>query len=84
MVSCRPAVTVAVLTRSTAAAVALPLFVLLMEPLAAALHALGGLLDVAAEFTLTRNIDAVLAADGPVRCGGRRRGVPVRFVEQPS
>lgn len=73
------AATIAILTRSTAAAVAIPLVVFLLEPFgAAAFHALGGPLDVAAEFTLTRNIDAVLAADGPVR------GAEVEAGEYPS
>ncbi len=61
------AVTVATLTRSSAAAVAIPLVVLLIEPFGvAALDALGGPASMATEFTLSRNVDGVLASDGAV------------------
>jgi ABC-type transport system involved in multi-copper enzyme maturation permease subunit len=61
------AVTIATLTRSSAAAVAIPLVVLLIEPFGvAALDALGGPASVAREFTLSRNIDGLLASDGAV------------------
>jgi ABC-type transport system involved in multi-copper enzyme maturation permease subunit len=62
------AVAIGVWTRSAAGAIAIPLGILLLEPLgAAALTALGGVADLAANFTLSHNIDALLAADGPIR-----------------
>ena len=54
-------------TRSAAAAIAIPLGVLLLEPLGAAgLAAIGGIADLAANFTLSHNIDALLAANGSI------------------
>lgn len=62
------AVAIGVWTRSAAGAIAIPLGILLLEPLgAAALTALGGIADLAANFTLSHNIDALLAADGSIR-----------------
>ncbi|MEX0781695.1 MAG: ABC transporter permease [Dehalococcoidia bacterium] len=62
------AVALAIWTRSAAAAIAIPLGVLLLEPLGAAgLAALGGLPELAANLTLSHNIDAMLAANGPIK-----------------
>jgi ABC-type transport system involved in multi-copper enzyme maturation permease subunit len=61
------AVTIATLTRSSAAAVAIPLVVLLIEPFGVALlDALGGPASMAKDLTLSHNIDGVLAADGAI------------------
>lgn len=61
------AMALAVWTRSAAGAIAIPVGVLLLEPLgAAALAAMGGLAESAATFTLSYNIDALLAANGPI------------------
>jgi hypothetical protein len=55
-------------TRSAAAAIAVPLGVLLLEPLgAASLVALGGVAEDMANLTLSFNIDALLAANGRVQ-----------------
>jgi hypothetical protein len=57
----------AIWTRSAAGAIAVPLGILLLEPLGAAgLAALGGVAELAANFTLSHNIDALLAANGPI------------------
>lgn len=65
------AAAIAVWTRSAAGAIAIPLGVLLLEPLGAAgLVALGGVAETIAGLTLSRNIDALLAATGPVRGAG--------------
>lgn len=54
-------------TRSAAAAIAVPLGILVLEPLgAAALVALGGIAELAASLTLSYNIDALLAANGAI------------------
>jgi ABC-type transport system involved in multi-copper enzyme maturation permease subunit len=61
------AVALGIWTRSAAAAIAIPLGVLLLEPLGAAgLAAIGGIADLAANFTLSHNIDALLAANGSI------------------
>lgn len=65
------AAAVAVATRSGAAAIGAPLGILLLEPLgSAALAALGGLGDGLAAFTLSANIDGLLAANGRVEGAG--------------
>jgi hypothetical protein len=65
------AAAIAVWTRSAAGAIAIPLGVLLLEPLGAAgLVALGGAAETIAGLTLSRNIDALLAATGPIRGTG--------------
>ncbi|MGH2609891.1 MAG: ABC transporter permease [Tepidiformaceae bacterium] len=65
------AAALAIWTRSAAGAIAVPLGILLLEPLGAAgLAALGGLADFAANFTLSHNIDSVLAANGPIDGAG--------------
>ncbi len=61
------AMALAVWTRSAAGAIAIPVGVLLLEPLgAAALIAMGGIAETAANFTLSYNIDALLAANGRI------------------
>lgn len=61
------AIGLAVWTRSAAGAIAIPVGVLLLEPIgAAALLAMGGIAETSANFTLSYNIDALLAANGPI------------------
>ncbi|GAB4328283.1 MAG: hypothetical protein Kow0010_12150 [Dehalococcoidia bacterium] len=61
-------VAIAFATRSTAAAIAVPLGILLLEPFgAAALGAIGGPIASLRHLTLSYNVDGVLAANGPVR-----------------
>jgi hypothetical protein len=61
----------AVWTRSAAGAIAVPLGILLLEPLgAAALTALGGIAEFAANFTLSHNIDGLLTVNGSIDGAG--------------
>lgn len=65
------AAALAIWTRSAAGAIAIPLGILLLEPLGAAgLTALGSLGDFAANLTLSHNIDGLLTANGPVAGSG--------------
>ena len=65
------AAALAIWTRSAAGAIAVPLGILLLEPLGAAgLSALGGVADLAAGFTLSHNIDGLLAANGSIEGAG--------------
>ena len=69
------AVAVASWSRSAALAVALPLVALLLEPLGVGLlGAAGGTIASAGRFTLTENVDAVLAANGAMK--GSPVGIP--------
>lgn len=64
-------VAIAFATRSTAAAIAIPLGVLLLEPFGAAvLDAFGGPFGAMRNFTLSHNVDGILAANGAVQGTG--------------